>query len=178
MNHMAPKTLGPIKNISFLHSCLSWCSLRKQKREKSNYVIPLLLQIWHRIGDWANNAWSMNHHSSGSHISRLILIVTSNIFQSTTTEHIIGKTWESITRSRIYSCCRQHMEKCHKWEFQGSFLLLDCFTIHVQWLRIFQSHIHFDHTWLMFRNFLFSKSWKQMRQDTVINVHLTRFGFI
>lgn len=65
---------------------------------------PLAITIRHPIGDWANNARSMNCHSKGSHILELILIITLNIFQSTNywTHH--RKTWESITRNRIYNC--------------------------------------------------------------------------
>lgn len=68
---------------------------------------------------------SMNCHSSGSHILELILIITLNSFKVPTTEHIRGKTWESVTRNRIYSCVGSTWKKCHKWEFQGSSLLLD-----------------------------------------------------
>lgn len=53
-------------------------------------------------------------------------------FKVSTTEHIIGKTWESITRERIYNCVGSTRENVTSGKFSSTWL-----TIHVQVASIY-----------------------------------------
>lgn len=96
--------------------------------ETFNFVITVI--IWHTVGDWAKNTQSpMICHSNGSCI--LALIPTYHYIEYTlkysTTEYIIGKTWESITRERVYNCVGSTRENVTSGKFSSIWL-----TIQVQ----------------------------------------------